>query len=76
MSVGALDWDLAVEGLEIGGRIVCFLCGPPTPVLSTPAILTRAFRSNAVRNGEIFKILGYVYSRKHVGETSVEISPV
>ena len=39
LSMGALDWDLACEGLTAGGRMVFLLTAKPLPGRGNPAIV-------------------------------------
>ena len=47
--VGALGWLLAVEGLERGGRIACFLVGKPAVGRGNPAMRMLGFPMNEQR---------------------------
>ena len=70
LSMGALDWDLAFEGLTVGGRMTFLLVAKPLPGRGSAAIVQFHLLNVTDKDGTLFtdggsKQLGAIPRAKH-----------
>lgn len=77
LSMGAFDWDLAFNGLTVGGRMVFLLTAKPLPGRGSPAIIQFRLLNVTEKDEKLFtdggsKQLGLIPRAKHLCNSAAE----